>query len=142
MHFLIIYKGLNYTYDEKAEIKAYAFPVDSDQLWIIDEYERSPVMFERKKVKLLDKEGNYFDGYVYKIAHYAEFEFPSDEYLDNWALSKMAYYYLSPKISPEEFDYKSTSIEIWKAGTNQKLGYYYLNNIKYDDEISEYINSY
>lgn len=125
--------------DDDAEIKAYAFYATLDQLSKIDQYESDPVMFERKNIELFDKEGNSFEGYAYKIAHHATFEFPSDEYLDSCIQSKMAYYYLHPKTSPSEFDYTQTTIDIWMAGTNQKLGYYYHNNIIYDEEVIDLI---
>ena len=126
--------------DKNCEIRSYAFPLTTEQLFIIDEYERKPVMLERKKVDLIDTDGVSFEGEAYKVAHHAKFEFPSEEYMESCAMTKMAYYYLQSKDIQKDIDFSETMIEIWDAGTNQKLGNYYISNIKYDPLIQEIVN--
>lgn len=126
--------------DPKHEIKSFAFPVNSEQLSIIDEYELDPVMLERRKVELVDCNGVSFKGEAYKISHHSKFEFPSEDYMESCAMTRMAYYYLQSTLPQDEKQLKETKIEIWNAGTNQKLGDYYISNIKYDPIIKEIIN--
>ena len=60
--------------------------------------------------------------------------------MESCALTKMAYYYLQSKAPSKEAKFTETKIEIWDAGTNQKLGDYYIRNIKYDPLIKQIID--
>mmetsp|Transcript_12484 Transcript_12484/g.14296 ORF Transcript_12484/g.14296 Transcript_12484/m.14296 type:complete len:127 (+) Transcript_12484:26-406(+) len=62
--------------DKESEVKAFAFLMTPEQITMMDKFEHVPTNYQRKTVRLVDKEGNTFDGQLYQKNWSEFFEFP------------------------------------------------------------------